>query len=218
MPDSTGNSIYKHSLVLGLFCLGVGLVLVLVNLATAGRIQEQQMAAERRALADIFPTDHHDNDLLAASIAFNPGQPNPFNLIDGLTLRTPRDGYIARNNGEFAGAIIPVDALDGYSGRIAILVGILADGTISGVRVLEHRETPGLGDKIDITVSDWILDFNGKSLNSSPAPRWQVIKDGGDFDQLVGATVTPRAVVDAVRRALQFFQINRMQLDNLDEI
>lgn len=215
MPDKSGNNIYKHSLVLGLFCLGVGLVLAMVNIATADRIQEQQFLAERRALADVFPEAFHDNDLLASSIPFNPGQPTSFSLLDVLTLRVPRDGYIARSNGEFAGAIIPVDALDGYSGRIALLVGILADGTISGVRVLEHRETPGLGDKIDITVSDWILGFNGKSLDSPPVPRWHVVKDGGDFDQLVGATVTPRAVVDAVRRALQFFQLNRQQLADL---
>ena len=118
-------------------------------------------------------------------------------------------------NSRFAGVILPTTAPDGYSGDIRLLVGIQANGAITGVRVLEHRETPGLGDKIDARVSDWILGFDGKSLSTPLPPQWQVVKDGGEFDQLVGATVTPRAVVNAVRRALQFFDVNEEAIANV---
>ena len=214
MPDNPAGNIKRNSLVLGGFCLAVALVMATVNLVTAGRIEQQRLAAERRALAAVMPGEFHDNDLPAAAFLLDPANPAAWQMPGILTLAAPRQGYIARRDGEFAGAIVPVDARDGYSGRIALLVGILEDGTLSGVRVIEHRETPGLGDKIDAAVSDWILDFNGASLGNPPVPRWRVAKDGGDFDQLVGATVTPRAVVDAVRRALEFFAQNRTQLAN----
>lgn len=213
MPDNPGAAgIPKNSLVLGLFALLAAMLLAAVHQLTADRIQQQQLAAERSALGDVLPAQWHDNDLLAAAVEFGADATSPFRQPGLLTLSVPRRGYIARKNGDFAGAIIPVDAPDGYNGRIALLVGVLADGTISGVRVTAHRETPGLGDKIDAEISDWILTFNGRSLDDPPLPRWQVVKDGGDFDQLVGATVTPRAVVGAVRRALQFFESNRGQL------
>ena len=116
-------------------------------------------------------------------------------------------------NKNFAGIILPLEVHNGYSGDIFLLVGIREDGTISGVRVLQHTETPGLGDKIDIGVSDWILSFDGRSLENPPPSRWRVVKDGGDFDQFVGATVTPRALVAGVSRALEFFSLNRKSLD-----
>jgi electron transport complex protein RnfG len=101
-------------------------------------------------------------------------------------------------------AIIPVTAPDGYSGDIELIVGVNADGSIAGVRVLSHKETPGLGDKVDLRKSDWILGFNGRSLNNPELAGWAVRKDKGVFDQFTGATITPRAVVAATLRALQF--------------
>jgi electron transport complex protein RnfG len=102
--------------------------------------------------------------------------------------------------------------MDGYSGRIDLLVGIRANGELAGVRITNHRETPGLGDKFEVGKGQWIFSFEGKSL-SMPAPEgWAVRKDGGEFDQFVGATITPRAVVRAVRNALLYFQQNRDEL------
>ena len=206
MPADTTASITRHSLSLGLFGLVAAIILATVHALTADRIQEQQLAAERRALAEIFPAGLHDNDLLAAAVRFDAGAPSSFQLLDVLTLQTPRPGYIARRNGVFTGAVIPVDALDGYSGTINLLVGIGNDGRVTGVRVTEHHETPGLGDKIDANVSNWIFGFDGTSLTSPALEHWKVTKDGGDFDALTGATITPRAVVGAVYRALEYFR------------
>lgn len=214
MPDNPPASVFRHSLVLGAVALIAAIILGLVYLLTAERIMAQQEAMERRALDQILPIESHDNDLLQDTFALTPDS-SGFESLPLLGLTTSRLTYIARLNGSFSGIILPAEIHDGYSGDIILLVGILADGSISGVRVLEHSETPGLGDKIDITVSDWILTFNGRSLDNPPPSRWQVIKDGGDFDQLVGATVTPRAVVRGVYKALDFFSINQSTLSNL---
>jgi electron transport complex protein RnfG len=109
-------------------------------------------------------------------------------------------------------AIIPVTAPDGYTGAIDLIVGVNADGSIAGVRTLSHKETPGLGDKVDLKKSDWILGFNGRSLDN-PKPRgWAVKKDKGVFDQFTGATITPRAVIAATLRALQYADANSATL------
>ena len=101
--------------------------------------------------------------------------------------------------------ILQANAPDGYSGTIGLLIGIMADGTLSGVRVIQHKETPGLGDQIELAKSRWITSFNGKSLTHPTETGWAVKKDQGDFDQFAGATITPRAVVTAVHKALQYF-------------
>ncbi len=212
-------SIVKTSITLGIFALLAALLLGIVNLSTAEKIQEQQLAAERRALGEVLPSSFHDNDLLSKPLPLSPltsSTPlaNNYAAIELLELSVERQAYIALMGNTFSGAILPVEAHDAYSGDINLLVAILADGTVSGVRVLAHRETPGLGDKIDIQVSNWILGFDGKSLANPSLPQWKVIKDGGEFDQLVGATITPRAVINAVQRALQFFQLNRSTLES----
>ena len=206
-------SITKTSVILGFFALLAALLLGIVNLATADRIQEQQRIAERRALAEVFPENLHDNDLLLDTFTLTPDDP-AFSEPELLQLSTSRQAYTGQLNGLFSGTILPVEAHDAYSGNILILVGVLADGQVSAVRVLAHKETPGLGDKIDISISDWILGFDGKSLLNPTQSRWKVIKAGGEFDQLVGATITTRAVVDAVERALTFFQLNQNKLAN----
>ena len=100
-------------------------------------------------------------------------------------------------------------APDGYNGKIQLVVGLAGEGTVSGVRVLEHKETPGLGDKIELRISDWILGFNSLTLNSENITNWAVKKDGGQFDQFTGATITPRAVVKAVKRSVEYYQANK---------
>src|SRR5690606_24060195 len=108
--------------------------------------------------------------------------------------------------------LVPAVAPDGYSGAMRMLVGVNRDGTLAGVRVLTHRETPGLGDKVDLSKSDWILGFNGRSLGNPEPDRWGVKKDGGEFDQFTGATITPRAVTAQVKRVLQQVEQSRTLL------
>src|SRR5690625_7919148 len=107
-------------------------------------------------------------------------------------------------NQEITGVIIPSVAPDGYSGAISMLVGVTRDGTLAGVRVLAHRETPGLGDKLDLSRDDWRLRFDGRAQGQPPAERWAGRKDGGDADRLTGATISPRAVGGPLRRTGQF--------------
>jgi electron transport complex protein RnfG len=116
------------------------------------------------------------------------------------------------NQGSVDAVILPVIAPQGYTEAIRLIVGIDASGTVIGVRVTQHKETPGLGDQIETTKSDWIYAFNQTSLRNPSLNQWLVKKDGGDFDQLTGATITPRAIVKAVKNSLEFFQANRALL------
>ena len=163
----------------------------------------EQIAANERAtllrkLHRLIAPDQHDNVLLEDTVS----------VRDEVLLGTdkPVMVYRARKDGEAVALVIAAIAPDGYSGSIKLLVGINVDGSLSGVRVVAHRETPGLGDAIDEVRSDWIHIFDGKSLQSPVTSRWAVKKDGGDFDQLTGATVTPRAMVKAVRNALLYYR------------
>lgn len=106
-------------------------------------------------------------------------------------------------------ALFVVSARDGYAGPIRLLVGVGVDGGVSGVRVLAHRETPGLGDRVETSKSDWVMQFNGRSLTSPEPAAWKIKRDGGQFDQLTGASVTPRAIVKAVRETLRYFKDNQ---------
>lgn len=193
-----GASISKNSLLLAVFALIAAGGLALTNEGTKERIQKAERAAQQKALFEIVPRSRHDNDLLLDTV------PVPENAWHLLGLKKGGDIHIARQNGQVVAMIIPAVAPDGYSGDIRMIVGINRDGSVAGVRVLAHNETPGLGDKVDLKKSDWILSFNGKSL-AAPAPAdWAVKKDGGDFDQFTGATITPRAVVNQVRHVLEF--------------
>jgi len=106
-------------------------------------------------------------------------------------------------------ALFVVSARDGYAGPIRLLVGIDVNGVVSGVRVLEHRETPGLGDRVESTKSDWVRQFNGRSLVDPKPVAWSIKRDGGQFDQLTGASVTPRAIIKALRETLLYFDANK---------
>lgn len=119
--------------------------------------------------------------------------------------------YIGRLNGQPSIAVIPAIAPDGY-GRIKLIVAIHHDGRISGVRVVSHVETPGLGDYIEIAKSNWITIFNGASLENRKSKEWKVKKDGGTFDYRAGATISPRAIVKAVHKVLQYYALHRDEL------
>lgn len=109
-------------------------------------------------------------------------------------------------------ALFVVSARDGYAGAIRLLVGVDISGAVTGVHVLAHRETPGLGDRVETGKSDWVSQFEKRSLQNPVADRWKIKRDGGDFDQLSGASVTPRAIVKSVKETLQYFDANAVAI------
>ena len=203
MLPEISRSMLKNALVLGLFAIGTVGSVALLQQGTAERIAKAEREAQVRALAEILPAGSYDNHLLDNRIELNAPE---------LGHRSPQSAYLALKGAQSNALILPVTAPDGYSGAIQMLVGIFADGRLAGVRVLSHKETPGLGDKIELAKSDWILGFAGKSLSDPDEERWAVKKDRGDFDQFAGATITPRAVVKAVHGALRYFDTHRAQL------
>ncbi len=200
-----GQSIGRNSLVLALFAVGTTLLIATTYLATSDRITEQKRLAEEKALLEIIPREQHDNSMLDDTITVGPE-------ARGLGLRQEKRIYIARKNGRVVAAIIPATAPDGYNGDIDLIVGVNADGTVAGVRALSQKETPGLGDKVDTKKSGWVLGFNGRSLTDPTPAGWAVKKDKGVFDQFTGATITPRAVVAATLRALQYARDNHASI------
>lgn len=194
----------RSGVVLGLFAVVAAGVLAGIHVLTAERIrraeQERLLVQLRQVLP---PAGAYDNDVANDTLTLMRPE-----------LRGPRPVtvYRARSAGRPVAAVLTVTAPDGYSGPIELLVGIGHDGRLTGVRIATHRETPGLGDRIDATRSDWILEFNGRSLDDPQGRAWAVRKDGGAFDQFAGATITPRAVVKAVHRTLEYFAQNRETL------
>jgi Na+-translocating ferredoxin:NAD+ oxidoreductase subunit G len=203
-----GKSISKNTLILTAFAIVTAGALALTNLGTQERIAKAERAAQQRALYEIIPPDRHDNDLLTDTI------PVPSSAWEPLGANAESKIHRARRNGEIAALIIPAVAHDGYSGDISMIVGVNSDGTLAGVRILLHKETPGLGDKIELKKHQWILSFDGKSLQVPVLEDWKVKKDGGMFDQFAGATITPRAVVGQVKRVLEFVAANKQVLFN----
>lgn len=187
-----------HALVLGGFALTAAALLSSGDLLTAPEIALRKQEDLARSLAMVVPAALHDNDLAA----------------DTLTLRdeagAERKVYRARKGGEVTAVAFGMTER-GY-GTIDLVIGIDRRGEVLGVRVVGHTETPGLGDKIEVEKSDWIKGFDGRSLDNTTAREWAVKKDGGVFDQFSGATITPRAVVKAVVRGLQYFAAHRAAL------
>lgn len=190
--------------LLGFFgALGTSMVLG-IHQVTKDKIDANIKASLLKSLNTIIPVDSYNNDLLQTTIQI-PASSRLGN--DG-----PTTVYQAKMDGKAAAIAFDITAPDGYSGDINILIAIRADGNISGVRVISHKETPGLGDKIEVARSDWITKFTGKSLDTHQEKQWKVKKDGGIFDQFTGATITPRAIVKAVHNALLYYQDNRKLL------
>jgi len=194
----------SHPMVqLGLYTLaGLGFLAVVHALA-ADRIRSNQRAVLLDTLTALLPTASFDNELTRDAIILRDHR---------LGASGPVTVYRARRHGQPVAAILTATAPDGYNGRITLLAAIRPDGVLAGVRVLEHHETPGLGDRVEAGKSNWILGFAGRSLNDPPGERWGVRRDGGAFDQFTGATVTPRAVVHAVRDMLEVFRDRRDEL------
>jgi len=198
------HPVIRSSLLLGLIALLGTALLAGVNELTHERIVEQEKLRILRQLNEILPTASFNNDLLEDVIEIN----------DEVFFRhsAPVKVYRARMNDQAVAVLMNLVAPDGYNGDIRLLAGVSANGEILGVRVISHRETPGLGDPIEKQRSDWILGFNHKSLQNPESDGWAVKRDGGEFDQFTGATISPRAVVRAVHNTLIYFEANAQML------
>jgi electron transport complex protein RnfG len=196
--------VLRSAASLGLVAIAGTSLLAGVHHLTAERIAAQERRAVLEQLQEIIPAGRFDNALQDDLISFTD------------EVHFPRGqqviAYRARRGGQPVAVILRFAAVNGYNGPIHLLAGIEADGSLAGVRVTSHRETPGLGDAIEVERSDWIRSFEGRSLRSPAPGGWSVRRDGGEFDQFTGATITPRAVVEAVRLALDYYAANRQAL------
>ena len=195
---------FRTGSILLIFAFIATAILVATFDTTRSAIAHNEQQAKRALIDQVLPAASYDNDLLSTvrQLAAN----------DMLGTRTPSHAWIARRQGQAVGLVLEAIAPDGYSGEIALLIGISAEGSVTGVRVTAHRETPGLGDYIDSAKSPWITQFNAKSLTNPLESAWKVRQDGGAFDARTGATITPRAVVKAVKSALLYFVGHRTEL------
>jgi len=198
------NSILRSAASLAAVAIIGTTLLTGVDKLTAERIAEQERRVVLEQLAQIVSPDRYDNELQEDLLKIS----DELHFPRGQTVTV----YRARRNGEPEALIMKLAAVSGYNGMIHLLVGINADGSLSGVRVVSHKETPGLGDAIEAEKNDWILGFSGRSLQSPATKHWAVKRDGGEFDQFTGATITPRAVVEAVRLSLEYFQAHQAKL------
>lgn len=180
------------------------LVLSSVFYLTQGRIAASIEQEKLKLIGQVVPQALFDNAIVQDTLEI------PADALLGTD--EPTLAYRARLHGEPTAVVLQPVAPDGYSGRIALLVAIRTDGSLSGVRVVAHKETPGLGDYIEAAKSDWIKGFDGHSLADRTDADWKVKKDGGQFDYMTGATITPRAVVKAVHKALRYYAQHRDQL------
>jgi electron transport complex protein RnfG len=187
--------------ILFVFALAGTALLAFTHDRTEPTIARGLQAEKLALLSQVLPTTLYDNDLLATQQSVPPD--------DLLGTRKASSLWLARRGGRFSGVVLEAVAPDGYSGDIFLLIGIDANGSVTGVRVTAHHETPGLGDYIDHAKSAWIDQFVGKSLLKPEPKHWKVAKDGGAFDARAGATISPRAVVKAVKSALDYFARHR---------
>lgn len=193
----------RDALLLALFAALSAAILAFVHHKTKDRTAFNERAYLLRSLNSVLAPDEYDNDLSSDIIQVSD--------LEHLGSDEPLTVYRARRDGLPVAAIISSTAV-GYSGPIQLIVGVYYDGTLSGVRVVSHRETPGLGDKIEADRSDWILDFTGRSLEASTGEDWEIRQDGGVFDQFTGASITPRSVVKSVHNTLLYFAANRSDI------
>ncbi len=193
------KSMMVHGVILGIFCLGFALLLAVINLLTANDISARSLEDRLNSLSQVIPDAIHDNNLVTDAILMKDEQGSELTV------------YRATKEGKVTGVAYEIFG-SGYAGKIKLMLGVDAEGKVLGVRVLAHKETPGLGDKIETKKGDWILRFTGLSIGNPPIEKWKVKKDGGQFDQFAGATITPRGVVGAIRKGLEFFAANKAQM------
>lgn len=193
------DTVWYQTVSLGLVTLIAGATLALAHRATGPAILEAEARDVAASLSQVLPQDFAENDLLGDTIEIIGD--------DGKSLTVHR----ARSAGEVAAVVFQITGR-GYAGPIHLVMGVDRDGRVTGVRVTRHSETPGLGDKIEVNRDPWIHAFAGRTLTDPAPSHWTVKKDGGDFDQFAGATITPRAVVLAVRKGLELFESQQSNL------
>lgn len=207
------TSVRKNAIGLALFAIVTAGSIGIAQVATKDRIEKNVQIAQAKALHEIVPQNAYDNDLLNDTISLSHEDVHAqFNVRLLGPIADDAVAYIARKDGKAHTVILPVTAPDGYTTNIDMIVGIKLDGSLAGVRVINHKETPGLGDKIEAKKHPWILQFPGLSLSNPEEKSWAVKKDGGQFDQFTGATITPRAVVRSVKLAMKFYQQHGKEL------
>ena len=187
-----------------IFSLAASTALSISYFITKSPIDESDAKAKRIFLNQVIPADLYDNNLVKDTISIEPSSM--------LGNKKNIDVYRAKKNNQVIAVIIESVAPDGYSGEIKTLVGIDKEDKILGVRVIAHKETPGLGDYIEIDKSQWIKNFDLKSLEKVSEKQWAVKKDGGDFDYVSGATITPRAVIKSTYKCLLYVKENKKRL------
>lgn len=202
------ESLFKHTVktvfIMATFTLVGTLGLAFIHEQSKGKIEVNEAIEKMKSFAQVLPTNAYDNKLLEDFVNVPAG--GELNNRDATKI------YIARLASVATAVILETTARDGYSGDIKLLMAVRNDGSISGVRVIAHKETPGLGDYIDILHGDWIKSFDHLSLTTHPSGQWKVKKDGGQFDYMAGATITPRAVVNITQAALHYVEANKAQL------
>ncbi|TNF33702.1 MAG: electron transport complex subunit RsxG [Gammaproteobacteria bacterium] len=203
------DSIRRNAILLALFSVITAGGIAATYISTRDMIIANKRAVEEATLLELVPRDTHNNSMLDDAFTVED--------LAFLGLDSPGKAYRAKRDGQAVAVILPVVAPDGYSGKIRLMVGVWADGTLAGVRAIEHHETPGLGDKVELKKSRWVLGFNGKSLDNPSPDLWKVKKDKGVFDQFTGATITPRAVTAATFRTLQYVDTHRDTLFVADQ-
>jgi electron transport complex protein RnfG len=205
MTKSIQHTMTKNGLILTAFALVTTGLITLTFFGTKDQIALQQQQKLLSILNAVIDESSYDNviQLDCALVTSN----------ELLGSNQPQHIYRATKQGKAIAAAIETTAPDGYSGKIQLVVGITSSqagaAKVTGVRVLEHKETPGLGDKIDLRISNWVLDFDDQIYNTDVATNWAVKKDGGQFDQFTGATITPRAVVNAVKLSAEYYVANQ---------
>jgi electron transport complex protein RnfG len=204
LVKAASRNALRTGAILLVFALVATALLAFTFTRTEPTIERSQRAEKLSLLRQVIPAGSYDNDLIASQRSVPPDEL--------LGTRAPSALWLARRGEAVTAVVLEAIATDGYSGDIHLIIGIDVDGGVTGVRVTAHRETPGLGDYIDRAKSPWIEQFTGKSLSAPEAKRWKVAKDGGVFDARAGATITPRAVVKAVRAALDYFARHRSAL------
>ena len=192
------GSVFASALILAALAAVCTALVAWTHRHTAERIEQNDKNFLERSLAPALGGLYYDSDLSKSAITIEPPHELPGS--------GPITVYRVYRADEPVAALFVVTARDGYSGPIQLLVGVEAGGEVSAVRVLRHQETPGLGDKIESSKSDWLEQFPGRSLGDPARENWAIRRDGGEFDQLTGASITPRAVVKAVRETLIYFE------------
>jgi electron transport complex protein RnfG len=198
------TSILRVGLMLAIFAIVATSLVAITEDNTRDKIVENEKQTLLAAINALVDSNVYNNDIITDVLILP--------KTKRLNTRENSIVYRARKDNQPIAAVFTTIAPNGYSGKIKLLIGVNYDGSLAGVRVISHKETPGLGDKIDLKKADWILQFNNLSLIDPVESKWKVKKDGGQFDQFTGATITPRAVVKAIKNALYFFEKNRDDL------